>query len=63
MQNIQTAIFRTSQPIATPPIDSGSGSNNGNTGGGGGTFQIVGTPSVAQRPQGNTRNQVRIIIN
>jgi hypothetical protein len=63
MQNIQTAIFQTSQPIATPPIDSGSGSNNGNTGGGGGTFQIVGTPSVAQRPQGNTRNQVRIIIN
>ena len=57
MQNIQTAIFQT----ATPPIDSGSGANNGNTGGGG-TFQFtIATPVL--RTDGGARNQVRININ
>jgi len=58
MQNIQTAIFRTSQPI-----DSGSGINNGNNTGGGGTFSVVGTPSVAPRVDGGKLNLVRININ
>ena len=57
MQNIQTAIFQT----ATPPIDSGSGANNGNTGGGG-TFQFtIATPVL--RTEGGARNQVIININ
>jgi subtilase family serine protease len=61
MQNIQTAIFRTSQQIDTPPIDSGSGINNGTNTGGGGTFQVTIAQPVG-RPNAE-RNLVRIDIN